>query len=130
MTWDEDGAVRTNMMDVPAIGASFACVVHCLALPALIALLPAWSAWLDLPEAFHIWILASALPFSLAVLLGAARRRRWFGPLWLGCAGLALMCLGLVVGHHHLEALVTSLGAALLAAAHVMNWRQRFHRYG
>jgi hypothetical protein len=130
MTWGKAGAVRQNAMDGLAIGVSFACIVHCLALPALIATLPAWSAWLDLPEAFHIWILAFALPFSLAVLLRAARKRWWFGPLWLGVAGLTLMCLGLVAGDHHLETIATSLGGALLAAAHVMNWRQRSHRYG
>jgi hypothetical protein len=118
------------MMDGLAIGVSFACIVHCLALPAVIALLPAWSAWLDLPEAIHIWVLAFALPFSLAVLLRSARKRWRFGPLWFGIAGLALMCAGLAVSDHNAETVITSLGAALLAAAHVMNWRNRSHPSG
>jgi len=118
---------RRNLLDGLAIGVSLTCLVHCLALPLLIALLPAWSAWLDVPEAFHAWIIAFAAPFSLAILLRAARGRLWFPPLWLGLAGLGIMALGLGVHHPAMEAAVTSAGALILAAAHIANWRRRAH---
>lgn len=128
MSLGKADAVRKDALDGIAIGVSFTCMVHCLALPALVALLPAWSAWLDVPEAFHVWVLAFALPFSLAVLLRASRGRWWFGPLWLGIGGLALMGLGLALRDPLIEPIVTSLGAVLLAAGHLVNWRLRHRR--
>ena len=117
-------AARDNWLDTLGIGVSLACLVHCLALPLLIALLPAWSAWLDLPEALHLWLLAFAVPFSPAVLLQGTRSRSR-APLWLGVAGLAAMAAGLVAADRAIEPLVTSSGAILLAAGHVLNWRLR-----
>lgn len=119
-------AARSNWLDTLGIGVSLACLVHCLALPVLIALLPAWSAWLDLPEALHVWLLAFAVPFSLAVLLKGSRTRSRT-PLWFGLAGLAAMAAGLAVADPSIEPLVTSSGATLLAAGHILNWRQRSH---
>ncbi|HTN14207.1 MAG TPA: MerC domain-containing protein [Sphingomonadaceae bacterium] len=115
-----------DLSDSLAIGVSFACLIHCLALPIVIALLPAWSAWLNVPESFHLWVFAFAFPFSLMVLIKAARGRVLYGPFWLGAAGLCIMGLGLVVGDPVFEAVITSTGAVLLASAHVLNWRRRW----
>lgn len=114
-----------NVWDSIAIGASFTCLVHCLALPVLIALLPAWSAFLDVPESFHLWVLVLAAPVSLTVLVRAARGKPGYPPLRFGIAGLALMALGLGVEGEAIEAIVTSVGAALLALGHILNWRAR-----
>lgn len=114
-----------NLFDGLAIGVSAACLVHCLALPLVIALLPAWSAWLDVPEVFHLYVLLFALPFSLAVLLRAAFARRSLVPLALGTSGLVLMAAALALGEGLGETVVTSIGALLLAAGHIVNWRRR-----
>ena len=114
-----------NVWDSIAIGASFTCLVHCLALPMLIALLPAWSKFLDVPESFHLWVLVLAAPVSLTVLLRAARGKPGYPPLRIGIAGLAIMALGLLVEGEVLEAIVTSIGASLLACGHILNWRAR-----
>lgn len=124
------GVSRKNLLDSIAIGVSFACLVHCLVLPLLVAFLPAWSAWLELPRTFHFWVIAFALPFSLGVLLQAARKHGWFAPLLVGTAGLLLMAIGLTVQDSLREAMVTSSGAALLAAGHLMNWHRRSHWRG
>lgn len=118
-------SARAYLADAMGISVSAACVVHCLAIPAAVAFLPAWSDWLDLPETFHVWALAFAFPFSLAVLFGAARRRRSFAAFWLGLAGLLVMAAALLLGEAPAEPLVTSGGAILLAAGHVVNWRRR-----
>ena len=115
------------MLDSLAVGLSLTCLVHCLALPVLIALLPAWSAWLDVPEAFHLFALALAAPFSLTVLLRTNRHRRGYFPLWLAAGGLGLMTLGLAMPTEMGEAIATSVGATLLALAHIVNWRRRNH---
>jgi len=110
-----------------AILLSFACLVHCLALPLLLALLPAWSAWLDVPDSFHFWVVMVAAPLSLAVLVRSAGRFSGYPPLWLGAAGLALLTVALLAANPLVETLVTSVGALTLAWAHVLNWRAR-HR--
>jgi hypothetical protein len=127
---NSSGTAVNNTLDSVAVGVSMTCLVHCLALPLLIALVPAWSSWVAVPESFHFWMVVFALPFSLAVLWHSARKRYWFSALWIGSAGLALMALALWVPNPFAEALVTSTGAILLALAHVRNWRRRSYHSG
>jgi hypothetical protein len=116
-----------STLDGVAVGVSAACLIHCLALPILMALVPAWSAWVAVPESFHFWVLVFALPFSLTVLWHSARRLGGFTAFWIGSAGLGLMTLALWVPDPVAEAVVTSSGAIMLALAHIMNWRRRAH---
>jgi hypothetical protein len=109
-----------------AVGASIACLVHCLALPLVLAALPALSSVLAIPESFHLWVLAFAVPASGAALFtGRARHGAGF-PVLLGIAGLALLALGvLLFGATRWETPVTVLGSLTLAGAHMANWRLR-----
>lgn len=104
---------------------SIGCLVHCLALPLVIALLPATASWLDVPESFHLWALLTALPISLYMLLTSYRRHKDYVPLLLGTNGLTLMACGLVMPNAAMETAVTSIGSLLLASAHLVNWRLR-----
>ncbi|OBX19641.1 hypothetical protein A9995_06775 [Erythrobacter sp. QSSC1-22B] len=117
----------SNWLDGVAVSVSTACLIHCLALPALLAILPAWSRWLGLPEAIHLWLLVVALPLSSLVLWRAARQsgQAWQS-FWLGMAGLSGMSAGLLVEEQSAETIVTSIGATLLASALIINWRRRF----
>lgn len=115
-------------MDGVAVAFSAACLVHCLALPLLIALLPVSRNWLDIPESFHLVVLLVALPPSGSILWRAARLSpRAASTLRLGLAGLAFMIVGAGLEGHSAEVWITSLGASLLAAAHLINWRRRAH---
>ncbi|MET0271312.1 MAG: MerC domain-containing protein [Sphingomonas sp.] len=109
-----------------AVGASFVCLVHCLALPFLIAALPAMTATLEIPESFHVWALVFAVPASgFALLTGRARHGAWW-PIMLGVVGLVLLMLGaLRFGGTPLDAPVTVAGSLILALAHYANWRLR-----
>lgn len=119
-------APAAHWLDGLAISLSAVCVVHCLALPVAIALLPALSQWLQLPEALHAWLLACALPISMTVLGKAAYREPAArGPLLVGMAGLAIMGSALLVASEGLETAMTLGGAGLLASSHVRNWRRR-----
>lgn len=115
-----------NRLDGAAIAVSTVCLVHCLALPVLLALLPAWSQWLNLPETVHLWLLLIALPLSSLVLWRARNQSpRGRQSLWLGLAGLTGMTAGVLVEGQALETIITSIGAAVLACAHILNWRRR-----
>jgi len=119
-----------NSLEGLAMGLSIGCLVHCLALPLVIALLPATARWLDLPESFHLWVLLTALPISLFILLSSCRRHGDHMPLLMGTNGLTLMACALLVPDQVMETMVTSIGALLLAGAHFVNWRLRSrHRH-
>ncbi|MEN7535624.1 MerC domain-containing protein [Aurantiacibacter flavus] len=124
-------AATAHWLDGLAISLSAVCVVHCLALPMIIAMLPALSQWLHLPEALHLWLFACAIPVSITVLGKAAHRHLAArGTLLLGVSGLALMGGALLARTDALETLTTLGGAALLASAHVRNWRRRTCKAG
>ncbi|HEV7290240.1 MerC domain-containing protein [Sphingomonas sp.] len=115
-----------SWFDGLAVGASVLCLIHCLALPILIAALPALAARLDLGEGFHLAVLAFALPVSAVALGEGWRRHRGLTPLFVGAVGLVLLAAGLAFEEWvAVETGVTVAGSLLLAGAHVANWRGR-----
>ena len=115
---------RQPLLDGLAIGASFACLIHCLALPLLIMLLPALGAFLVVPEAFHVWALAFAAPVSLVALSAGYRHHRAAAPLFIALPGLAQMAIGaLATSSEWMETAFTVPGVLLLAIGHALNWQ-------
>lgn len=123
-----------SRLDSAGLFISFVCLVHCLALPLVVAGVPTAGLWLS-PEddhRAHVWLLAIAAPVSLAALFGGMRRlatRRW---LALGTVGLALMLLGVLpIADGAYERALTIVGVSLLGIAHLGNWttlhRRRAH---
>lgn len=108
------------------------CLVHCLALPALVATLPVIGAsWLDESHA-HGWLFAAALPTSLIALGWGIRHhgRRWIGVL--GLVGVLLLAFAWL-GHLNeslgvtADRIITSMGGLLLASAHALNLKLSTH---
>ncbi|MDR6850676.1 hypothetical protein J2Y54_000169 [Sphingomonas sp. BE123] len=115
-----------SWFDGLAVGASALCLIHCLALPIVIAALPALAARLDLGEGFHLAVLAFALPVSAVALGEGWRRHRGLTPLFVGAFGLMLLAAGLAFEDWvAVETGLTVAGSLLLAGAHVANWRGR-----
>jgi len=119
-------ARKDDLIEGIAVGATIACLVHCLALPLLFALVPVISAVLPIPEHFHVIALGLAIPATGGALFAGYRRHRLAAPLIAGTAGLVLLTLGAT----HWEATpsetpVTVLGSLCIAAAHLANWRYR-----
>jgi len=119
-------ARKDDLIEGIAVGATIACLVHCLALPLLFALIPVISTVLPIPEHFHVIALGLAIPATGGALFAGYRRHRIVGPLIAGTAGLVLLTLGAT----HWEATpsetpVTVLGSLCIAAAHLVNWRYR-----
>lgn len=130
---DGDPAARAPAIDWverAAVGASALCLVHCTGLPLLLAALPALSSLVALPESFHVWVLAFAVPTSALALVTGRRHHRRIYPLMIGAAGLVLLAIGalLLLGGHW-ETPVTIAGSLCLAVAHVGNWRLRHHHH-
>lgn len=117
---------KADVIEGIAIGATIACLIHCLALPLMIAALPVLSSLLPIPEHFHLIALGLAIPATAGALLAGYRRHRLAAPLIAGTAGLTLLALGaLHWGETPFETPVTVIGSIAIAAAHLANWRFR-----
>ena len=119
---------RQQLYDGVAIGASLLCLIHCLALPAVVLLLPTLGVFLAVPEEFHLWALGVAVPTSILALTTGYRRHRWLTPTLIVAPGIILLALGaLVAPSEWLETALTVPGAILLALGHALNWRALRH---
>lgn len=113
-----------HWLDAFALCASSLCTVHCLGLPLLFALLPAIATRIDPGESFHVAMLALAVPTSLFALARQWRRRGQPSLLIVGIAGLTMMAVGAFLTEQPIwETIWTIGGSALLATAHILNWR-------
>lgn len=114
-----------NRAETAAIGVSVVCLLHCLALPLVFAMVPALAVWITLPDEFHIYMVTIALPLSLPVLIAGYRRHFHCLPLAFGLFGLGCLIGGLAANSYMIETMLTVTGALILAFAHSLNWRSR-----
>ena len=113
-------------LDAVGIGLSGLCVVHCLAMPVLLA-----SGLLMIPDGgtpfdpTHLILFTLAGPVSLFALWRGYRHHRALLPLVLGSVGVALLSVGLLQSDSAgLARPLTLSGASVLAAMHWYNWRR------
>ena len=119
-------ARKNDLIEGIAVGATIACLIHCLALPLLIAAVPILSTIMPIPENFHLIALCLAIPATAGALFAGFRRHRLSAPLVGGTIGLTLLALGAILwGETPLETPVTVLGSFAVAGAHLANWRFR-----
>lgn len=113
------------MLDMAAIGLSGLCLLHCLALPIIVAGLPFLAGMGD--EHFHAEMLWIVLPVStLALALGYRRHKRSL--VWqIGIPGMLLLLIGGTIAHSlyglTADRALTMAGALTLALAHYLNFR-------
>lgn len=114
------------MIEGVALGATIACLAHCIALPLVIALLPALSTVVPVPTNFHIAALALAIPATGLALWSGYARHGVARPLLMGLLGLSMLTAGVWPwGGTVLEGPVTIFGSIAIGAAHLANWRLR-----
>ncbi len=122
---------KTRWLDITSMGLSGLCVVHCLALPFLVAALPFLGVFTQ-----NDWV-HQALVLIAAPLTGLAfwRARAWTRPevAVLMTAGLLLLATAAFVSElEAYEVLISVCGALSLAGAHLLNYlggRHLFHRH-
>lgn len=117
---------RSTFLDGAAIGASLLCLIHCIGLPILFALLPALAS-IGLPssEWLHLLLLLTAIPVSALALVGGWRAHGWVVPMLLGALGLSGLAAGLAFDSvPGAETALTVAGSLALAMAHLGNWRR------
>ena len=118
-----------SLLDRTAIALSGLCLVHCLALPVVVALLPFLGQFGD--EHLHAEVLIVVLPVSLVAFLLGYRRHRNVPVVACGLAGALLLLIGGTVVHDSFgiwaDRIVTVAASLMLAASHYRNNRLSRH---
>lgn len=118
--------------DKLAILLSSLCVVHCIATPILIIVLPALGSLVsDNHEVFHQVLLYFVIPVGLFALYAGYRHHRRLPVFLIGLAGLVLLAVAAFVVHDMwgevAETIVTVFASLLIIVAHLFNFRLRQH---
>ncbi|BDD66169.1 membrane protein [Sphingobium sp. TA15] len=114
---------RLSRMDRWGIIISSACLVHCLALPLAIALLPAIASSLPSDSWVHPVLIGLALPVTGGALWRGYRTHLRAVPALLGALGLGFIASALFARGGLAEPALTVFGGLLVSAAHILNWR-------
>jgi hypothetical protein len=86
-TWPE----RSGWCDLAGVAASGACVVHCLAMPLVIAYLPLLGlSWLA-DHQFHQWMAAGCATMAFSAFVPGYRQHRRWWPFLVGATGTCLL---------------------------------------
>ncbi len=101
-------------------------MLHCLALPIALTILPIVNVTLLDESTFHLIMMVVILPISVIALTIGCRQHKDKLTLTLGSVGLLILTLTAIFGHDLLgltgERIVTSIGGLILAAAHIQNY--------
>lgn len=127
----DDSALKSpEILDKAAVALSGLCLLHCLALPLLVVVLPFLGT--VAAEQWHGPMLLVVVPVSgVAFSLGFRRHRRR-DIIATGMVGMGLMIAGGTVAHYLLgltaDRVLTIAGSVVLAIAHYHNSRFARHQ--
>jgi hypothetical protein len=120
---DQNSVKPANWLDGVAVALSGLCLVHCLALPLIVAGLPFLAQFSA--GHLHLQMLIVVLPLSILALAIGSRRHRNLRIIAAGSTGMLLLVIGATVAHTQLgltaDRLFTIAGALTLATAHYYN---------
>jgi len=113
----------TSWLDGAAVGLSALCLVHCLALPLLVAGLPFLAQFSE--GHLHVQMLVIVVPLSVVALGLGFRHHRQVWILLVGTLGMLTLYVGATLAHESLgltaDRIFTIVGAIVLATAHFYN---------
>ena len=120
---DQNSPKPTDWLDAAAVTLSALCLVHCLALPLVVAGLPFLTQYSE--GHLHAQVLVVVLPLSTIALVLGFRRHREARIILAGALGMLLLVTGATVAHAQLgitaDRMFTISGSLLLATAHFFN---------
>lgn len=117
-------APRAAAIDGVAISLSGLCLIHCLALPVVSAILPIAGSWAEI-EWIHKAFVVAALPFSL-LALSSERATGIIGGL-IATGFMLLAAAAFAEPLHDHETALTLLGGLLLASGHAFRWGRSYN---
>lgn len=116
--------VKKKWLDIASLALSALCVVHCLALPFLVVLLPALTPFTG--SWVHAALVLTAAPISLWAIRASHVWRKWqiSGPIIGGLTLLAAAAFIPALGD--IEVTLSVIGALLIGMGHTCNYL--YHR--
>ena len=119
---------KRSLLDTAAVVMSGICLLHCLALPIALTMLPILNIAVLDERVFHLVMMVFILPVSVVALAIGCRQHKDLLTLVLGIVGLSTLLFTAVFGHRFFgldgERVVTSIGGVILALAHIQNFRR------
>ena len=116
-----------SLLDRSAIGLSFLCVLHCLAVPLTLILVPSLAALPIADERIHLLLVLLVLPTSTVALTLGCRQHGLKHILFWGLTGIMILILAAGLGEGVLgeygEKLLTVVGSVLVAVGHILNFK-------
>jgi len=116
---------RPGLLDQLAVALSGLCLLHCLLLPFVVAVLPFLGQFGD--DHLHAEMLVVVVPVSVVALALGYRRHRHPGVVVSGAVGLALLVVGGTIAHSAYgllaDRMLTVVGSITLAITHYRNFR-------
>ena len=117
----------TEAGDKAAIGLSFACALHCLMVPLLLAIFPSSTLSGLGDERVHLGLLALIIPISVFSLTLGCRVHRNLTVVAVGVTGICILCFSALLAHdmggESLETAGTLLGSSIVALSHALNFK-------
>ena len=116
----------SRLLDRIAISLSAICIVHCLAVPLVVVVLPIAVLGFGGESHFHAAMLWLVVPVSIVGLIMGFREHHRSGIAGAGILGLAVIAYASIYGHGQwpfsIEILVSLFGSISLAGAHWANF--------
>jgi hypothetical protein len=125
---DSSPAEAPQSLDILAMLLSGLCLVHCIVLPALAALMPLFASEHFADERVHLWLLVAVVPTSLMALGFGYRHHRHHLLIACGLLGLGLVAFAALgrnagaVGESG-DRWFSVTGGIILALVHLRNFR-------
>lgn len=112
-------------LDFIGFSASFACAVHCMALPLLLSFgFLGGAEWLENEALEFLLIMSSIIIASYSILKSYLKEHRNFYPvIWL-IVGVAFLLISLSIHHGTEHYILTAIGGFSIAFAHFANWKR------
>lgn len=121
----DDSSRQRALYDKIAVGLSGLCLLHCLLLPFLVALLPFLGQFDG--DHLHAELLIFVIPVSVIALAVGYRRHGQISIIISGATGLIILIIGALVVHDLYgliaDRMMTVTGSFILAFTHYRNFR-------
>ncbi len=110
-----------ELVDTTGACLSFACAIHCLSMPLLIAVLPLIGLGFFATERAELVLISGAIGLAIGSLAWGVRHHRSWRALLVLIVALAFIATARTAVEGTFEMVFYSIGGVLLASAHLVN---------